>query len=307
MTQQSPPESPVDRDEDQDRVSWNPLDPLSKIDVKIRPNLKKAIPATVVAVVLFIIGSLLGGVDQPEIRTFHLFGTSFDVAGSWVVLMELVVTAGFVLAAAVAAKAVARELQYWSERRAGKAAASAVRLITLLIAIGVIVVGAFTLLQWDLRNLLVGGAITGIVIGIAAQQTLNNFFAGLVLFFARPYVPGQRVKIRSGSMGGPFTGVIVSAGMMYTLIDTEEEGVISMPNAGLMGAAVSPAPDDDSADGDAADDPDQPADGETGDADSRTELAAQLAGAAAQLAEAAGRLAAVLPAAERDGRAPELP
>jgi hypothetical protein len=65
-----------------------------------------------------------------------------------------------------------------------------------------------------------------------------------VLFFARPYVAGQRVKIRSGSMGGPFVGTIVGAGLMYTLIDTDEEGIISMPNAGLMGAAVGPAPAD---------------------------------------------------------------
>src|SRR6185437_2824320 len=96
----------------------------------------------------------------------------------------------------------------------------------------------------DPRALLVGGAVTGVIIGIAAQQTLNNFFAGLVLFFARPYVAGQRVKIRSGSMGGPFVGTIVGAGLMYTLIDTDEEGIISMPNAGLMGAAVGPAPAD---------------------------------------------------------------
>ena len=46
-----------------------------------------------------------------------------------------------------------------------------------------------------------GGAITGVVVGIAAQQTLGNFFAGLVLLFARPYVPGQRVPVTSGAMG----------------------------------------------------------------------------------------------------------
>ena len=81
----------------------------------------------------------------------------------------------------------------------------------------------------DLGNLLVGGAVTGVVIGIAAQQTLGNFFAGLVLLFARPYVPGQRVKVRTGAMGGPFEGVILSAGLIYTSIETDE-GVISMPN-----------------------------------------------------------------------------
>ena len=38
-----------------------------------------------------------------------------------------------------------------------------------------------------LGALLVAGAVTAIVLGIAAQQTLGNFFAGLVLLFARPY------------------------------------------------------------------------------------------------------------------------
>ena len=89
-----------------------------------------------------------------------------------------------------------------------------------------------------------------------------------MLFFARPYVPGQRVKIRSGSMGGPFIGVIVGAGMMYTLIDTDDEGLISMPNAGLMGAAVGPAPEVD---------PDAPPVTDP-DPDERDRRAAELAG-----------------------------
>jgi len=99
-----------------------------------------------------------------------------------------------------------------------------------------------TLLRVNLGNLLVGGAITGVVVGIAAQQTLGNFFAGLVLLFARPYVPGHRVKISSGAMGGPFEGVITGSGLMYTTIDTPD-GLISMPNAGLLAAAIGPAPE----------------------------------------------------------------
>jgi small conductance mechanosensitive channel len=89
---------------------------------------------------------------------------------------------------------------------------------------------------------LVGGAVTGVIVGIAAQQSLGNFFAGLVLMFARPYVPGQRVTVYSGAMGGPFEGIIVDAGLVYTTIVTEA-GPVNLPNAGLLGAAVGPAPD----------------------------------------------------------------
>ena len=70
------------------------------------------------------------------------------------------------------------------------AAGSAIGLICNIVGYGTVLLGLLGLLRVNLGNLLVGGAVTGVVIGIAAQQTLGNFFAGLVLLFARPYVPG---------------------------------------------------------------------------------------------------------------------
>jgi hypothetical protein len=43
-------------------------------------------------------------------------------------------------------------------------------------------------------------------------------------------------------MGGPFEGVILGAGLLYTTIDTED-GPINLPNSGLLASAVGPAPD----------------------------------------------------------------
>ena len=148
----------------------------------------------------------------------------------------------FIVFGIMAGRAVARELCRVSTSRAGVAAGSAIRLICLILTYLTVGLGLLALLQVDLGNLFVGGAVTGIVIGIAAQQTLGNFFAGLVLFFARPYVPGQRVKVHSGGLGGPFIGVIVGAGLLYTFIETKA-GVVSLPNAGLLASAIGP-PDD---------------------------------------------------------------
>lgn len=70
------------------------------------------------------------------------------------------------------------------------------------------------------RNLLVGGAVTGMILGIAAQQSLSNVFAGLVLFFARPYIPGEQVQIRSGALGGTLDGTVTSVGLHYATLST---------------------------------------------------------------------------------------
>lgn len=228
----------------------HPIDALRAIDAKAKPNLKRAVPAVVIALLCFGVGDHLGGIDQTRVARFTIFGAKLNLSKGQVSLLVLALSVLFVLAGIVATRSIAGELGRVSEGRAGVAASSAVRLICRIVGYATVALGLLELLRVDLGNLLVGGAVTGVVVGIAAQQTLGNFFAGLVLLFARPYVPGQRVKIRSGAMGGPFEGVIVAAGLMYTTIDTDE-GIVSMPNAGLLAAAIGPAPEPDDASADA--------------------------------------------------------
>lgn len=101
---------------------------------------------------------------------------------------------------------------------------------------------AVDLFALPVEHLLVGGAVTGIILGIAAQQSLGNVFAGIVLLFARPYIPGERIRVRSGSLGGPLDGTVTSVGLLYTTLETDE-GAVNIPNGGLLAAAVGPLPE----------------------------------------------------------------
>lgn len=231
-----------------------PIEALRALDARTRPNLKRAVPAVLIALASFGFGDRLGGIPRTHDTTFAMFGWSLSLTKGQVSILVLGLSVLFVVAGVIATRSVAGELGRVSELHGGVAAASAVRLVCMVLGYGFVALAVLALLRVDLGNLLVGGAVTGVIVGIAAQQTLGNVFAGLVLLFARPYVPGQRVKIRSGSMGGPFDGVIVTAGLMYTTIDTEE-GLVSMPNSGLLAAAIGPfdgEPAEDSPDGTAA-------------------------------------------------------
>jgi small-conductance mechanosensitive channel len=55
-------------------------------------------------------------------------------------------------------------------------------------------------------QLLVGGAFATILVGIAAQESLSNVFAGTVLLLARPVDVGDPVLIKSRAMGGDLHG-----------------------------------------------------------------------------------------------------
>jgi small conductance mechanosensitive channel len=103
--------------------------------------------------------------------------------------------------------------------------------ITLLIALGVAGVNA--------GGLIAGSAFTAVVLGLAAQQTLGNLFAGLVLLTARPFRVGERIRIQAGALGGVIEGVVSSLGLMYTTVASGEDRIL-IPNNGVLSAVVVP-------------------------------------------------------------------
>jgi small-conductance mechanosensitive channel len=105
----------------------------------------------------------------------------------------------------------------------------------------VALVGTLSMLSVPIGHLLLGGAIAGVVLGIAAQQSLGNVFAGLVLLVARPFGVGNYIRVRSGALGGEFYGTVTSMSLTYVSVLTEQ-GMLKVPNSSLLAAAVGPWP-----------------------------------------------------------------
>ena len=91
----------------------------------------------------------------------------------------------------------------------------------------------------DPRTLAVGGAFTAVILGLAAQQTFGNLFAGLVLLSARPFRVGDRVRLQGGGLAGEIVGVVSSLGLLYTTF-SDGENQIMVPNNVVLSVAVIP-------------------------------------------------------------------
>jgi small conductance mechanosensitive channel len=89
------------------------------------------------------------------------------------------------------------------------------------------------------RTLALGGAFTAVILGLAAQQTLGNMFAGTVLLSARPFRVGDQVRLQGGPLAGQVEGTVSSLGLLYTTFATEE-GPIMVPNSLVLNVAVLP-------------------------------------------------------------------
>ncbi|WP_280535703.1 mechanosensitive ion channel family protein [Halopenitus sp. POP-27] len=86
---------------------------------------------------------------------------------------------------------------------------------------GLIVIGLFT---DNLGNLLVGAGFLGIVVGMAARQTLGSVLAGIVLMFSRPFEIGDWIEFEENE------GTVTEITVFHTRIQTFDGEYVTIPN-----------------------------------------------------------------------------
>src|SRR4051794_13126851 len=118
-----------------------------------------------------------------------------------------------------------------------------IRLVTMCVALMV----ALRIAGVRPRELAVGGAFTAVVVGLAAQQTLGNLFAGTVLLSARPFRVGERVRLQGGGLAGTVEGTVSSLGLLYTVLSQGEEEIM-VPNSVVLNVAIVPLREPDAVD-----------------------------------------------------------
>ena len=139
--------------------------------------------------------------------------------------------------------ALARDLGRWAEpwlfRRVDAGTAGT---ISFLIRLSFLALAGFSALRiagLDPRTLAVGGAITAVIFGLAAQQTLGNLIAGMVLISARPFRIGDRVRLQGGGLAGQIEGTVASLGLLYVTFSQGEDSIM-VPNNVVLTSAVVP-------------------------------------------------------------------
>ena len=164
-------------------------------------------------------------------RSAHLTDRLITLAGA-VLFLCLALGATFGLAA---------QLRRLVEPRIGGAHAVVLRLVVVLTGGVGTLLTTLSVLSVPIGQLILGGAFTGVIFGIAGQQTLSNLFAGIVLLVARPFAVGATVQLRSGALGGSISGQVLEIGLAYLRMQTDE-GQVSIPNSQVLNAVVGPPP-----------------------------------------------------------------
>ena len=98
------------------------------------------------------------------------------------------------------------------------------------------VAGVFLLLVlWDVdvTPLLASAGVVGIIVGLAARDTLANFFGSLSLYLDGTYKVGDFVVLETGERGR-----VEDISVRSTVIRTRDDILVTVPNATLNSAAI---------------------------------------------------------------------
>ena len=132
-------------------------------------------------------------------------------------------------------------------RRMDPATAGTVGFVIRLGAIGMTLIIALSVAGLNPATLVAGSAFTAVVVGLAAQQTLGNLIAGLVLLSARPFRVGERIRLQAGAVAGSAEGIVSSLGLLYTTLAQGEDRML-IPNNVVLASAIVPLVEPDSVD-----------------------------------------------------------
>lgn len=110
-------------------------------------------------------------------------------------------------------------------RRKGREAPALLRGLVSVVGYSILLSPIIKVLGWDLRGFLATSAVATIIIGLALQDTLGNFFAGLSLHIEQPFQIGDAIKV------GDVLGRVEAITWRTTTVRTNNNTVIIYPNS----------------------------------------------------------------------------
>jgi len=179
-----------------------------------------------------VLAALIAGV----LIVFDNRGTLFPGLGTYV---RVATVAALVILGWGLARSLGRGLAPALFRRMDPGTAGIVGFLIRLMTILLVFVVALRIAGIHASTLAVGGAFTAVIVGLAAQQTLGNLFAGLVLLSTRPFRVGERVRLVGGALAGSLEGIVSSLGLFYTDLVSGADRIM-VPNSMLLNVAVIP-------------------------------------------------------------------
>ncbi|MGN6387404.1 MAG: mechanosensitive ion channel family protein [Verrucomicrobiota bacterium] len=128
---------------------------------------------------------------------------------------------------------------YWQNRPAVKGEKSfnelLIPLVTKTVKVFIVIMAILITLDhlhFEIRTLLAGVSISGLALGLAAQDTIGNLFGAAAVFVDKPFKLGDMIKLND------IQGVVEEIGLRSTRLRNLDGHIITVPNKTMGNATI---------------------------------------------------------------------
>jgi small-conductance mechanosensitive channel/CRP-like cAMP-binding protein len=191
-------------------------------DARMQPmpvTLRKLAASLLVSVVLAVL-YLIFQMEKP---------LWFDLRVQTVFLAALAASAGYALLQLTSFLL----LDVLFRRRKGREAPQIVRMVVAIIGYAAIFVVIYSgIFGRDVTSVLATSAVLSVILGLALQDTLGNFFAGISIHVEQPFYIGDALRV------GDVLGRVESVTWRATSVRTNDNSIVILPNSRIARDAI---------------------------------------------------------------------
>ncbi len=202
----------------------------STADLKRKSFLNKVLKPLDVFLVLFVALSAIGELNFPTLLDFKFHNISFKHIIEGIGSTSLIIV--FIWLCRRIIDFIALILEEKANATADQTDNQLIVFFKDFFKVILVIIGVLLILRFsfnkNISSLLTGLSIVGAAIALSLRESLENLIASFIIFFNKPFITGDTVKIDN------YTGVVEKVGLRSTRIRSDVKTYITVPNKQMV-------------------------------------------------------------------------
>lgn len=197
-----------------------------------KEHLQKPLNFVLFLIFLFLAVNMLVWPEEFDFAPVEEFGVRMILLRFYQLMIAVAFTRVSIKFAVVFGEMLKKKADKTTSKQDDQLIPFAVEVVKILLVVIAILITVSTIFELNVGSLVAGLGIGGLAIALAAKESLENLFGSFTIFFDKPFVVGDLVKV------GDMEGVVEKVGFRSTRIRTLEKSYLTIPNKRMIDAEL---------------------------------------------------------------------
>jgi MscS family membrane protein len=197
-----------------------------------KEHVQKPLNFFLLLVFVFLASNFLKFPEEFNLAPVDQFGLRMILLRGYQLLMAYAITRVALKVVVILGEIMKKKAAETSSRQDDQLIPFAIEIFKILIVIIAVLIILSAVFSLNVGSLVAGLGIGGLAIALAAKESLENLFGSFTIFFDKPFVVGDMIKV------GNVEGIVEKVVFRSTRIRTLEKSYLTLPNKSMVNAEL---------------------------------------------------------------------